>query len=33
VGEGAHAAVEWVDVASAERCAELYAALALKLCG
>ena len=32
VGEGAHAAVEWVDVASAERCAELYAALATEFC-
>jgi acetylornithine deacetylase len=32
-GEGAHAAVEWVDVASAERCADLYAALALEFCG
>jgi acetylornithine deacetylase len=31
-GEGAHAAVEWVDVASAERCAELYAALATEFC-
>ena len=27
-GEGAHAAVEWVDVASAERCAAVYAAVA-----
>jgi acetylornithine deacetylase len=32
VGEGAHADVEWVDVASAERCAELYAALATEFC-
>ena len=32
VGEGAHADVEWVDVASAERCAELYAALANEFC-
>lgn len=31
-GEGAHAAVEWVDVASAERCAEMYAALAADFC-
>jgi acetylornithine deacetylase len=31
-GEGAHAAVEWVDVASAERCAELYASLAAEFC-
>jgi acetylornithine deacetylase len=27
-GEGAHAAVEWVDVASAERCAGVYTAVA-----
>jgi acetylornithine deacetylase len=32
VGEGAHAAVEWVDVASAERCAGVYAAVARKFC-
>jgi acetylornithine deacetylase len=31
-GEGAHAAVEWVDLASAERCAELYASLAAEFC-
>jgi acetylornithine deacetylase len=31
-GEGAHAAVEWVDIASAERCAELYAAVAAEFC-
>lgn len=31
-GEGAHAAVEWVDVASAERCAETYTAVAAELC-
>jgi acetylornithine deacetylase len=31
-GEGAHAAVEWVDVASAERCATVYAAVAAELC-
>jgi acetylornithine deacetylase/succinyl-diaminopimelate desuccinylase-like protein len=31
-GEGAHAAVEWVDVASAERCAELYARIAAEFC-
>jgi acetylornithine deacetylase len=32
VGEGAHATVEWVDLASAERCAEIYTAVALELC-
>jgi acetylornithine deacetylase len=32
-GEGAHAAVEWVDVASAERCAEVYTAVATEFCG
>jgi acetylornithine deacetylase/succinyl-diaminopimelate desuccinylase-like protein len=31
-GEGAHAAVEWVDTASAERCAEIYAAVAAEYC-
>jgi acetylornithine deacetylase len=31
-GEGAHAAVEWVEVASAERCGDLYAALAAEFC-
>jgi acetylornithine deacetylase/succinyl-diaminopimelate desuccinylase-like protein len=31
-GEGAHAAVEWVDVASAKRCAELYSAAAHDFC-
>jgi acetylornithine deacetylase len=31
-GEGAHAAVEWVDLASAERCAELYASLTAEFC-
>jgi acetylornithine deacetylase len=31
-GEGAHAVEEWVDVASAERCAEIYAAVARELC-
>jgi acetylornithine deacetylase/succinyl-diaminopimelate desuccinylase-like protein len=31
-GEGAHAAVEWVDVASAERCATVYAAVARDFC-
>jgi acetylornithine deacetylase len=31
-GEGAHAAVEWVDLASVERCVEIYTAVALELC-
>ncbi len=31
-GEGAHAVEEWVDVASAERCTEVYAAVARELC-
>lgn len=31
-GEGAHAAVEWVDLASVERCAEVYLAVASELC-
>jgi acetylornithine deacetylase len=31
-GEGAHAAVEWVDVESAERCAALYGAVAREFC-
>jgi acetylornithine deacetylase len=31
-GEGAHAAVEWVDVASAERCAGIYTAVAAEFC-
>jgi acetylornithine deacetylase len=29
-GEGAHAAVEWVDIESAARCAAVYAAVALE---
>ena len=32
-GEGAHAAVEWVDIASLERCREVYVAAAQALCG
>ena len=32
-GEGAHAAVEWVDVESAERCRAVYTAVARDLCG
>ena len=31
-GEGAHAAVEWVDVSSLERCRVMYAAVAAALC-
>jgi acetylornithine deacetylase len=31
-GEGAHAAVEWVDLASVERCVDIYTAVALELC-
>jgi acetylornithine deacetylase len=31
-GEGAHAVEEWVDLASAERCAEIYSAVARELC-
>ena len=31
-GEGAHAEVEWVDVASVERCLELYVAVAREWC-
>ncbi len=31
-GEGAHAAVEWVDLASLQRCHEIYTALALEFC-
>ncbi len=31
-GEGAHADVEWVDTASAERCADLYARIAAEFC-
>jgi acetylornithine deacetylase len=32
-GEGAHAAVEWVEVASVERCAEVLLSVALDFCG
>jgi acetylornithine deacetylase len=32
-GEGAHAAVEWVDVSSLERCRAVYAAAAAAVCG
>ncbi|HEX2044941.1 MAG TPA: M20/M25/M40 family metallo-hydrolase, partial [Gaiellaceae bacterium] len=31
-GEGAHADVEWVDVASAERCLDVYTAVAADFC-
>jgi acetylornithine deacetylase len=31
-GEGAHAEVEWVDVASLERCVEVYVGVAAELC-
>ena len=31
-GEGAHAVEEWVDLASAERCAEIYAAVTREFC-
>jgi acetylornithine deacetylase len=33
VGDGYHGAVEWVDLASLERCREVYAAAAARLCG
>jgi acetylornithine deacetylase len=31
-GEGAHAVVEWVDLAAAERCLEIYIAVAAEFC-
>ena len=31
-GQGAHAAVEWVDLSSLERCREVYVATALAFC-
>ena len=31
-GEGAHAVVEWVEIASLERCLELYVAVAAEFC-
>ncbi len=31
-GEGAHAVVEWVDLDSVERCAEIYLAVAAEVC-
>jgi acetylornithine deacetylase len=32
LGEGAHAEVEWVDVASLERCVEIYVGVTAELC-
>ncbi|HWL32471.1 MAG TPA: M20/M25/M40 family metallo-hydrolase [Gaiellaceae bacterium] len=32
-GDGAHAAVEWVDLASVERCRDLFVAVAAEFCG
>jgi acetylornithine deacetylase len=32
-GEGAHAEVEWVEIADLERCVEIYVAVAAELCG
>lgn len=32
IGEGAHAEVEWVDIHSLERCAEIYVGVAAELC-
>ena len=32
-GDGAHAAVEWVELASIERCRDVYVAVAGELCG
>jgi acetylornithine deacetylase len=32
-GEGAHAAVEWVDIASLDRCREVYREIAAAFCG
>jgi len=31
-GEGAHAQVEWVDLADLERCKDVYVAVARELC-
>ena len=31
-GDGAHEAVEWVDLASVERCAEVLVAVASEFC-
>jgi acetylornithine deacetylase len=32
-GEGAHAVVEWVDLASVERCADVLLAAVQEFCG
>jgi acetylornithine deacetylase len=32
LGEGLHSEVEWVDIASLERCVEIYSAVAAELC-
>lgn len=32
IGEGLHTEIEWVDVASLERCVEIYVAVAAELC-
>ena len=32
LGDGAHAAVEWVDLASVERCRDVYVAVAVEFC-
>ena len=32
-GEGAHAEVEWVEIADLERCVEIYVGVAAELCG
>jgi acetylornithine deacetylase len=32
-GEGAHADVEWIDLASVERCVSVYVKVAERLCG
>jgi acetylornithine deacetylase len=31
-GEGAHAVVEWVELADVERCVQIYAGVAAELC-
>ena len=31
-GEGFHGAVEWVEIASLERCLDVYVAVATELC-
>jgi len=32
-GAGAHAAEEWIDLASVAQCADIYTAVARELCG